>query len=270
MSFWRIPPRLVGRTELLDDPAVEPGALEASLADLRRINRLLGFTAGVARDVWPLVRAAAAGAGRPAGPVVVLDAGTGSGDIALALAHLAARERIPLVVLGLDRHPAVLAAAARHLAAAPAGLGCAVRLVRGDALRLPLHDGSVDVAFASLVVHHLDGDEAAALLAELCRVSRTGVVVSDLVRHPLALLGICLLTRLGPFHPMTRHDGALSVRRAYTEAELLQLAADAGLRDGGRLVRHPFWRMAWIWRRPGAAARHRTAPRCGPAAAAPP
>lgn len=255
-----MPPRLEGHPELLDDPHADPAAFARSLTDLRRINRLLGFTGDVVRDTWPLVEASA-GPGRP---VVVLDAGTGSGDIALALARRAARRGVALLVLGLDSHPTVLRVAARHVAGAPLRSRRAVRLVRGDALRLPLPDRSVDVAVASLLVHHLEGADATALLAELRRVSRVGAVVSDLVRHPLALLGFRALTRLVPVHPMTRHDGALSVRRAFTPEELARLAAAAGLGRGGRLVRHLFWRMAWIWTRPGDEARHRDVPNFGP------
>lgn len=244
MGLFRVPPRLVGAREMLDDPEADPAALTRSLADLRAINRVLGFTAGVVGDVWPLVERTARE--RPGGEVTVLDAGAGSGDIALALASRAARARVAMTVLALDSHPTVLEAARRHVRAAGAA-GRTVRLVRGDALRLPLADASIDVAVASLLVHHLDGDAAVGLLAELRRVARAGVVVSDLVRHPAALLGIRLLTRLWPFHPMTRHDGALSVRRAYTEAEMEALASRSGLRPGGRLVRHPLWRMAWVF-----------------------
>jgi SAM-dependent methyltransferase len=253
VGLFRVPPRRVGAREQLDEPGADPRAVGASLADLRAINRLLGYRAGVVADVWPLVLGAAAARGA----ATVLDCGAGSGDIALALARRAEREGVPVTVLALDNHPAVLAAARRHVAGAPAAPRRRVRLLLGDGLRLPLAGQSVDVALASLFLHHLDGDLAVALMAELARVARVGVVVSDLVRHPLALLGIRLLTRLGPFHPMTRHDGPLSVQRAYTEGELTALAAAAGLAEGGRLVRHPLWRMAWVWARPGDVPRHR-------------
>lgn len=263
----RVPPRLVGRREMLDDPDADPRAFEASLADLRLINRLLGYTAGVVSDVWPLVCEAARR--RPGRPVVVLDAGAGSADIALALARRADRSGVPLTVLALDSHPAVLGAARRHLARAGRRAVTRVRLVRGDGLSLPLGDGGVDVALASLFLHHLDDGAAVTLLRELARVARVGVVVTDLVRHPVALLGIRVLTRLGPFHPMTRHDGALSVRRAYTEDELRDLASRAGLAQHGRIARHLLWRMAWVWSAPGDGARHSAEARFAPEAADP-
>ncbi len=262
-----VPPRLVGQREMLDDPDADPRAFEASLADLRLINRLLGYTAGVVSDVWPLVCEAARR--RPGREVLVLDAGAGSADIALALARRADRTGMPLRVVALDSHPTVLGAARRHIARAGLRGRAGVRLVRGDGLSLPLADGGVDVALASLFLHHLDGDLAVTLLRELARVARVGAVVTDLVRHPAALLGIRVLTRLGPFHPMTRHDGALSVRRAYTEAELRDLAVRAGLAERGRIVRHPLWRMAWLWTTPGDVPRHPSEARFAPERADP-
>jgi len=44
------------------------------------------------------------------------------------------------------------------------------------------------------------------------------------------------------FHPVTRHDGAMSVRRAYSPEELAGFASEAGLSEW-RLDRHLFSRM---------------------------
>ena len=85
------------------------------------------------------------------------------------------------------------------------------------------------MAHASLVVHHLEPDAVVRLLREMARVARIGVVVNDLVRGRLALAGAWALTRVATRNRYTRHDAPLSVRRAYTRAELDGLVADAGL-----------------------------------------
>jgi len=68
------------------------------------------------------------------------------------------------------------------------------------------------------------------------RVARRGVVVNDLrrgrVAFALSAVTVLALSR-GRY---TRHDGVLSARRAYTLAELDDIAANAGLR--------PVWRSA--------------------------
>ena len=109
-----------------------------------------------------------------------------------------------------------------------------VELLVADARRLPFEDASVDVAHASLLIHHLDEADAIDALREMRRVARRGVVVNDLRRGRLAYAAtaaaVLALTR-GRY---TRHDGLLSARRAYTLHELDDLAAAAGM--------HAIWR----------------------------
>ena len=57
------------------------------------------------------------------------------------------------------------------------------------------------------------------------------VVVNDLLRRRLSLGLVWLATRLFWCHPISRHDGPLSVRRSYSSAELRVLAEKAGARQ---------------------------------------
>jgi SAM-dependent methyltransferase len=132
-----------------------------------------------------------------------------------------------LTVTAADSREEVLAAA---LAARPSlertpGLTFAI----ADGRALPWPDGSFDVAHASLVLHHLSPADAVAFLRELRRVARIGIVVNDLVRGRLFWIGGWLLVHTVARSRFTRHDGPLSVRRAYTRAELHDLLAAAGL-----------------------------------------
>jgi hypothetical protein len=63
-------------------------------------------------------------------------------------------------------------------------------------------------------------------------------VVNDLLRTRTSLALVWLVTRLLRLHPVSRHDGPVSVRRAYSEAELRSLAARAGAR--ARIRRYPW------------------------------
>jgi ubiquinone/menaquinone biosynthesis C-methylase UbiE len=208
--------RLTGVAELLDGSLDDPIALRANLRDLRRINRLTGGTDLSIRAIAALGEA-----------TTILDVGTGGADIPTALLARAAREARPLRVTAIDSRPEVLAAARviRPAIERTDGLDLAVADGRG----LPYPDAAFDVAHASLVVHHLDADDAIALLRELRRVARRGVVVNDLVRSRLAWLGAVIVVQTVARSRYTRHDGPLSVRRAYTEPELLELVRAAGL-----------------------------------------
>jgi SAM-dependent methyltransferase len=214
-------PREATRTEYIDQPDLAPTEVQASLADIARLNRL-GPTKALLAAVRPFLDRFADE--RLRRPFRVLDLGTGGADVPVALARRARRLGVPVSVVGLDVQPAVLACAAAAVR------GCAdVRLVAGDALRPPVRPGGVDLALCSLTLHHLPEDAVVGLLRRMAEVARLGFVVSDLRRsrsvYALAWLTIRLMSR----NRVTRHDGPLSVRRAYTPAELAGLSAAAGL-----------------------------------------
>jgi SAM-dependent methyltransferase len=92
--------------------------------------------------------------------------------------------------------------------------------VCADALALPFADGAVDVVTCSQLLHHFADGDAEQLVAELNRVARRVVVVSDLRRSWLAAAGFWLVSFPMRFHAVTRHDGVVSVLRGFTVAEL--------------------------------------------------
>ena len=210
-------PRVEGAVERLDLPDADPAVVAESLDDLARINRLFGGARLTLRALDRLLGR------RGIGQVTLLDAGCGGGDIAAAMARWARRRGFVPRVVAVDASPAIAAIAFDRV-------GADVELHVGDVRALELEDGSVDVATCSLLVHHLEPPDALLALRELGRVARRGVVVNDLVRTRTGLLGAHLVARLLTRNPITRHDAVVSVRRAYTREELLDLVREAGLR----------------------------------------
>ena len=144
-------------------------------------------------------------------------------------------------MVATDAHPGTLALAREHAAGDPD-----VRVEAADALALPYSDGEFDFALCSTALHHFGDGDAVRVLRELRRVARRGVVVNDLRRSRAALLGARLLAAtVWRTHPVTRHDGPLSVRRSFTPAELLRLGRSAGMDDARVHVHHPF-RLALV------------------------
>ena len=88
-----------------------------------------------------------------------------------------------------------------------------------------------------------------AVVAELARVARLGVVVADLRPSPLAAAGIWLASFPLAFHPVSRHDGVLSVLRGFTTSTLRRACAAAGVVADVR--RHPGFRVTAAWRTAG-------------------
>jgi ubiquinone/menaquinone biosynthesis C-methylase UbiE len=221
---WFTPPRRRG-IELLDLPVTTDAVREAAMRDVERSNALFGGTRSVVRAV----RRLAATVPRDA---IVLDVATGTGDIAAAMRRVAP----DWTVVGLDRST-ILATRAR---------GRLDGAVAGDALALPVADRSVDVVTCSQALHHFFGDDARRLVAELHRVSRGHVVVSDIRRSRLAAAGFWLASIALGFHPVTRRDGVTSVFRGFTADELRALVREVtGVTPVVR--RGIFWRLAATW-----------------------
>ena len=83
------------------------------------------------------------------------------------------------------------------------------------------------------------------LLKRWATLARKGIVISDLIRHPLAYHGIRLLTRLATRNVMTLTDAPLSVRRTLTFKEWRELFLQAAVGPVEMLSVFPF-RMAAV------------------------
>lgn len=221
--------------EMMDDFSIVDGRLTRALQDLRWVNRWLGGHRAADSILLPLLRAA--------GALRVIDLGAGGADYPEHLVRRAAQDGLDVEVTAVDANAQTVAYAQSALDhRLPAALRGRVEVVPADALDLPYDDDAFDVAVAALFLHHFHGDEAVALLREMDRVARRGILVNDLHRHPLAYHGVRALGAVTQASEMFRHDGPLSVLRGFTRAELEQLAAAAGLR-GARV----HWRWAFRW-----------------------
>jgi ubiquinone/menaquinone biosynthesis C-methylase UbiE len=221
--------------ELMDEPDQDRGDLAVALHDLRGVNRWLGG--------WRVLRHCMASLLRrlPPGSYRVLDIGTGSGDLPLRLARWARKRGVRLQILATDAHLGTLEFARGHTAGEPD-----VEVGWADALALPFADQAFDFVTCSTTLHHFEGEETLWVLREMDRVARYGVVVNDLSRSLPAWLGARLLAAtVWRRSRLTRHDGPLSVRKAFTPAELRRVAREAGL-EGARVRAHLPFRLSLV------------------------
>ena len=206
-------PRRRRGVEYLDEPGVAAAVVRRSLADVVRSNALFGGTRAVLAELSTVLGDGAASRGC----VTLLDVGTGLGDIPARARTAAARRGVRLHTFGLDASEAV----------ARAANGPAMPTARADALRLPVRDRGVDVVVCSQLLHHFERERGITLLGELHRVARRRVIVSELRRSWLAAAGIWLASWALRFHPVSRHDGVVSVLRGFTAPELRELVRAA-------------------------------------------
>ena len=210
--------RAAGAHELLDG-AVSAPDLARTLADIERLDTWFGGHALSLARVRRVARA------MPRGRTLrVIDVGGGGGGFARRVAEWGRRHHRHVSVVLVDRDAVTSALARRACAAYPE-----IHVVRADATALPFGVASADVVHSALTLHHLEPDSAVTALAEMGAVARVSVVINDLARTRVALALVWLATRLLTMHPISRHDGPLSVRRAYRPDELADLFRKAGL-----------------------------------------
>ena len=223
--------------EILDDPDVSDAVRTRSLADVARSNTVFGG--------WRAVRAELAIVldSRSSRSVSLLDVGTGIGDIpALAVKTWRARG-LTITTFGVDTSASLLREAHEG----------GLIPICADALALPLASKSVDIAICSQTLHHFESGDAIMVIRELDRVARERVIVSDIRRSWLAAAGIWLASFPLRFHPVSRHDGVVSVLRGFTPAELRQLVHKATNRIPVARNRLGFRTTAsWVPRTPAA------------------
>lgn len=209
MSGVLTPARRRG-VELLDDPSIDPAVRVRSLGDVARSNRLLGGLRAALLEIRAARRAVA-------GPLTLLDVGTGLADIPVRASAEAARAGFALTTIAVDEAPSLVDHAR----------GRVTHALCANALALPFRDRSVDIVMCSQLLHHFETPDACRLIGEMNRVARHAVIVSDLRRSWIAAAGFWLVSFPLCFHPVTRHDGVVSVLRGFTPSELVGLVNSA-------------------------------------------
>jgi SAM-dependent methyltransferase len=213
--------------EMMDLPGQPRELLADDLRNLRIINHYLGGYRNVLRGLARLVNE------QRLDRFTLLDLGTGSGDIPAVIARWARRQQIAARISGLEREAATVEEAVDQTRSFPE-----ITILRGDATAPPFGAGSFDFVLTSQLLHHFKDEQIIALLRTWARLARRGIIVSDLVRHPVAYHGIRLLTKGFTRNVMTRTDAPLSVQRACTISEWRELLRRA---DVGRL------RVRWMF-----------------------
>ncbi len=225
--------------EIMDQPNLDEARHRHALRGLRRLNRW-SASAGI---LWPALRDLAR---RSVTPLRVLDVATGGGDLPIRLCQLACRAGLVLEMAGCD----ISATALDHARMEADRAGAVVDFFRCDVLNEAL-PRNYDVVISSLFLHHLDEEQAVALLRRAAAAADQAVLINDLRR---STPGVCLAwvaSRLLTMSPVVHVDAPRSVRAAFTIAEVRELARRAGLHEALVQRKWPLrFLLAWYrsWR----------------------
>ncbi len=220
--------------ELMDRPQPVSAELERDLKNLRQLNRWFGSHRLVLHFVRRWIK--------PGDQIRIVDLATGSGDVPRVIVDQARKIGAKVEINALDRQSATLDIARRLSADYPE-----ISYLEANLLEWQPSD-RYDIVLCSLVLHHFSDDDAVRVLRRCRELSQRFILVSDLRRGWLATAGVYLLTALIFREPMTKYDARLSAARAFSFAELGELAQTAGWTKFGhkkfRFARQAIWMEA--------------------------
>ncbi len=203
-------------TELMDEPCSRE-TMRACLRDLVRVNRwflayrpILKWLDSIELDATT-------------GPVRILDVGCGYGDTLRRIERWARERGIQVELTGLDLNPDAIS-----LAAEASGPGNSIQWVSADIFTYrppqPLH-----LIVSSLFTHHLGDDDVVRFLRWMEKNAAIGWFVNDLSRAPIPYHLFRWFSNAARLHRFVRHDGPVSIARAFVPEDWQQLSAAAGL-----------------------------------------
>ncbi len=201
------------------DSAAFGGALaEASFRFIEGVNRHLGGE----RLVWNFVWGEASRL-KLMRPLRILDMGSGSCDIPVAVCRRAARAGIALEFVCVEYNSHAVARARRLLSA---NGDLPITLLHQDIFaHRPGHP--YDGAVASMFFHHLGEAAIRELILRLATQVRGRLLINDLGRCWPNYLGAALLALGWPAG--VRHDAMVSVKRGFRPAELREMLQRIGV-----------------------------------------
>lgn len=215
----------------MDRPQPVSPELISDLRNLRALNRYFGS--------YRLVRYFLRRWILPNDQLRVLDLATGSGDIPRMTVDFARRRGARLEIDAVDFQESTVQIARELSADYPEiTFHCADIHHFGE-------ERAYDLVLFSLALHHFEEKEAVVLLRRCRALSRGKVLVADLRRGWMAKFGVDLLTKTLFREAMTKNDARVSAARAFSFAELGQLAWEADWENFGHRS-FPFARQA-IW-----------------------
>ncbi|WP_035841324.1 class I SAM-dependent methyltransferase [Kitasatospora azatica] len=218
--------RIVAQLPVDQDDVLDPEAVDRLLisvhTELQRLSEELRIGERMVHLLRPLFATIREAGAANSGPVRLVDIGSGLGYLVRWLA--ATRVLGPDVELvGVDLDAALVGEATR-LAHAER-LDC--QFVHGNAFDLP---ESATVYISTGVLHHFP----AAALAEFFQAQAASPALAfchyDIATTRLAPLGAWIFHRSRMRHPLGRHDGYASARRAHGDETLLRAATAPGIR----------------------------------------
>lgn len=210
--------RRSSQAELMDEQDIPSSLLHKNLGELDILNRYMGGHAISMEGIKQLIV-------DKQKVYHLADFGCGSGDVLKYIARWARTNSYKVRLTGVDKNPDAIDYLNSNCAAYPE-----IRGMVSDYKNFIKEGHEIDIVHCALFCHHLNSKELIELFRTLNQYSRLGFVINDLHRSPIAYYSVWIMTRLLNGSALSKHDGPVSVLRAFTHSDLRDLLQSAGIK----------------------------------------
>ena len=203
----------------MDDPDLDLAEHQRALKGLTRIHAITNS----ATQLWKLIKSQIVASGKDSASII--DVGCGDGYMLRKFHTLAQRDGISLQLHGCDFSQKAIDFA-KDLAAQT---DTPIEFLKFDVTTEDALPVQADFVICSLFLHHFEEPQVVKILQKLDQAANRFALVHDLRRtnlgYALCWIGVHALTT----SRVVRTDGLLSVRAAFSVAEIKQLFKTAGI-----------------------------------------
>lgn len=209
--------------ELMDDPTIDPLILDQAVADINKVNTLLGGFKFTLNEVKQYIHGDDL--------LRIVDFGCGDGAMLRYLAcHL---PQSNLEFIGIDLSPRSIAQAIEK-----SKDDKRLSFRESDITTIHPDDLQADILITTLTLHHFSDDQIVGLLKTFKKLTSTAIIINDLHRNRLAFQFFKWFSPIFRLHKISIHDGLISIASGFKSADFKQYAQEAGISND---------RLKWKW-----------------------
>ena len=214
--------------ELMDDPHLSKEALEGTLKDISRCNRLLGgnkitlnavnqfFNQYPDKKEW-----------------IIVDMGCGDGEMLRLISDKFENQNVSLQLIGVDLSPKNV-----FLAREKSMDYEHISFIEEDILKLNPDHFKCDIILCTLTLHHFSDTQILIFLKQFVRLAARSILINDLQRSKLSYQLFRIFSSIFIKSPVAKYDGLISIRSSFRRNDFKKFAKELKIADS---------RVSWKW-----------------------
>lgn len=194
--------------EIMDDFELKGEALEQTLNDLNRVNRLLGGDRISIKGIKKLLSSA------KTKDISIADVGCGNGGFLRHLAKWGRKHGYDFKLIGIDANPFSIDLAKEQSKDFPE-----INYLIKDFLKPEFRKLNYDIIICNLTLHHFKDEQIIELMNYFYDQSKMGIVINDLHRSSAAYRAFQAFCSVFISNEIARKDGLTSILRGFKKKD---------------------------------------------------